>query len=58
MNLFNLWCSGGLHQNVEETEEQLLDIPKREVDVAEAAKDRESKIQAARERFLARKGKK
>ncbi|KAK7246966.1 hypothetical protein RIF29_41839 [Crotalaria pallida] len=49
--------SGGVEHVEKETERNLPDLPKKDVEVA-AAGDRESRIQAARERFLARKGKK
>ncbi|KHN34807.1 ATP-dependent RNA helicase dhx8 [Glycine soja] len=50
--------SGGVHHVEEEPEKKLPDFPKKDVEVASTADDRESRIQAARERFLARKGKK
>lgn len=53
-----LWSSGGVHHVEEEPEKKLPDFPKKDVEVASTADDRESRIQAARERFLARKGKK
>lgn len=50
--------SGGIHHVEEEPEKNLPDLPKKDVEVASTADDRDSRIQAARERFLARKGKK
>lgn len=50
--------SGGLSHTGEGTEETLVDAPKKEFDVAGLSNDRDSKIQAARERFLARKANK
>ncbi|XP_031267993.1 probable pre-mRNA-splicing factor ATP-dependent RNA helicase DEAH4 [Pistacia vera] len=50
--------SGGVSHIGEGTEETLAEAPKKEVDVAGLSNDRESKIQAARERFLARKANK
>ncbi|CAL0329725.1 unnamed protein product [Lupinus luteus] len=50
--------SGGVEHIEEETERNLPDLPKKDVEVAASGDDRESRIQAARERFLARKGKK
>ncbi|KAJ1401977.1 P-loop containing nucleoside triphosphate hydrolase [Sesbania bispinosa] len=50
--------SGGINPVEEIPERNLPDLPKKDVEVAGAADDRESRIQAARERFLARKGKK
>ncbi|KAK7399991.1 hypothetical protein VNO78_11189 [Psophocarpus tetragonolobus] len=50
--------SGGIHHVEEEPEKNLPDLPKKDVEVACIADDRESRIQAARERFLARKTKK
>ncbi|KAL4364375.1 hypothetical protein GQ457_04G008520 [Hibiscus cannabinus] len=48
---------GGLGHVEEVTEGNVSELPKKEADVI-APEERESKIQAARERFLARKGKK
>ncbi|TKY59874.1 ATP-dependent RNA helicase dhx8 [Spatholobus suberectus] len=50
--------SGGIHHVEEESEKNLPELPKKDVEVAGTADDRESRIQAARERFLARKAKK
>ncbi|CAL5390094.1 unnamed protein product [Camellia sinensis] len=50
--------SGGSGQSEEQTEGDKSSLPKKdEVDVARPVDDRDSQIQAARERFLARKGK-
>lgn len=52
-------CSGGGMDHVEEEPEKSIpDLPKQNVEVAVAADDSQSRIQAARERFLARKGNK
>lgn len=51
---FLLLCSGGK----EGTEGKVSDMPKKEVVVAGVPDDSENRIQAARERFLARKAKK
>ncbi|RDX92691.1 putative pre-mRNA-splicing factor ATP-dependent RNA helicase DEAH4, partial [Mucuna pruriens] len=45
--------SGGIHHVEEEPEKNLPDLSKKDVEVASTADDRESRIQAARERFLA-----
>ncbi|KAK7368456.1 hypothetical protein VNO80_10482 [Phaseolus coccineus] len=59
LNTLNVYkLSGGIHHVEEEPEKNLPDLPKKDVEVASTADDRESRIQAARERFLARKGKK
>lgn len=50
--------SGGIGHVEEDTDAKLSDSPKKEVVTAAVPDDRESRIQAARERFLARKGKK
>ncbi|CAJ1935647.1 unnamed protein product [Sphenostylis stenocarpa] len=50
--------SGSIHHVEEEPEKNLQDLPKKDVEVTSTADDRESRIQAARERFLARKDKK
>ncbi|KAK7359399.1 hypothetical protein VNO77_01357 [Canavalia gladiata] len=50
--------SGGIDHVEEESEKNLPDLSKKDVEVAVTADDRESRIQAARERFLARKAKK
>ncbi|XP_021809599.1 probable pre-mRNA-splicing factor ATP-dependent RNA helicase DEAH4 [Prunus avium] len=50
--------SGGIGRIEEHTVENMSDVPKTENVVAAVPDDHESKIQAARERFLARKGKK
>lgn len=50
-------CSGGGMDHVEE-ESGIPDLPKKNVEVSAAADDNESRIQAARERFLARKANK
>lgn len=58
-NSFSFVCrSGGIDHVEEESEKNLPDLPKKNVEVAVVADDRESRIQAARERFLARKAKK
>ncbi|KAL7248830.1 hypothetical protein ACSBR1_011080 [Camellia fascicularis] len=50
--------SGGSGQSEEQTEGDKSSLPKKDdVDVARPVDDRDSQIQAARERFLARKGK-
>ncbi|XP_028113412.1 probable pre-mRNA-splicing factor ATP-dependent RNA helicase DEAH4 isoform X1 [Camellia sinensis] len=50
--------SGGSGQSEEQTERDKSSLPKKDdVDVARPVDDRDSQIQAARERFLARKGK-
>jgi len=49
-------CSGGGMDHVEEeSERNIPNFPKKNVEVAVAADDSQSRIQAARERFLARK---
>lgn len=53
-----LCYSGGIDHVEEESERNVPELPKKDVEVAGAADDRDSRIQAARERFLARKGKK
>lgn len=50
--------SGGVGPPEDCTQEKSQDVLKKEVDDAESPVDCDSKIQAARERFLARKGKK
>ncbi|XP_059445289.1 probable pre-mRNA-splicing factor ATP-dependent RNA helicase DEAH4 [Corylus avellana] len=50
--------SGGTGHIGEETKEKLSDLPKKEINVDGVPDDHESRIQAARERFLSRKGKK
>ncbi|KAL2903601.1 putative pre-mRNA-splicing factor ATP-dependent RNA helicase DEAH4 [Bienertia sinuspersici] len=50
--------SGGFSDLEEETQGKVQDGVKKEAKDVESAADRDSKIQAARERFLARKGKK
>ncbi|XP_027340108.1 probable pre-mRNA-splicing factor ATP-dependent RNA helicase DEAH4 isoform X2 [Abrus precatorius] len=50
--------SGGVHNVEEESEKNLPHLPKKDVEVAGTTDDRESRIQAARERFLARKAQK
>ncbi|XP_050276299.1 probable pre-mRNA-splicing factor ATP-dependent RNA helicase DEAH4 [Quercus robur] len=50
--------SGGTDLTVEGTEGKLSDLPKKEVNIAGVPDDHESRIQAARDRFLARKAKK
>ncbi|KAJ4834147.1 hypothetical protein Tsubulata_043366, partial [Turnera subulata] len=50
--------SGGFHRSSNDTSDsKISELPKKEV-ASETPADRENKIQAARERFLARKGKK
>ncbi|KAJ4844882.1 hypothetical protein Tsubulata_016452 [Turnera subulata] len=50
--------SGGFHHSSNDTSDsKISELPKKEV-ASETPADRENKIQAARERFLARKGKK
>ena len=53
-----VWFSGGVGPPEDGTEGKPKDGPKKEANDAEPPADRDSKIQAARERFLARKGKK
>ncbi|CAN6726965.1 unnamed protein product [Malus baccata var. baccata] len=50
--------SGGIGRIEEQPEGNLSDLPKKEDVVAPVLDDHESRVQAARERFLARKGKK
>ena len=50
--------SGGVGPPEDDTQGKPEDGPKKEANDAEPPADRDSKIQAARERFLARKGKK
>ncbi|KAL4638691.1 hypothetical protein ACB092_03G164200 [Castanea dentata] len=50
--------SGGTDLTVEGTEGKLSDLPKKEFNIAGVPDDHESRIQAARDRFLARKAKK
>lgn len=50
--------SGGVGQIEEASEKKLAEMPKTEVNAAVVANDHESRIQAARERFLARKSNK
>lgn len=50
--------SGGAGQIEEASEKKLTDMPKTEVNAAVVANDHKSRIQAARERFLARKSNK
>lgn len=50
--------SGGTDHIVQGTEGEPLDLPKKEVNIAGAPDDHESRVQAARERFLARKANK
>ncbi|RYR17019.1 hypothetical protein Ahy_B03g061830 isoform B [Arachis hypogaea] len=50
--------SGGTGPVEEENERNIPDLPKKNVEVTAGVDDSESRIQAARERFLARKGKK
>lgn len=50
--------SGGAGQMEEASEKKLTDMPKTEVNAAAVANDHQSRIQAARERFLARKSNK
>ncbi|XP_057949537.1 probable pre-mRNA-splicing factor ATP-dependent RNA helicase DEAH4 isoform X2 [Malania oleifera] len=49
--------SGGSNCSEERAQGEPLDLPKKEVEVAASCDERDSKIQAARDRFLARKGK-
>jgi ATP-dependent RNA helicase DHX8/PRP22 len=53
-----LWSSGGTGHIGEGPKEKLSDLPKKEINVDGVPDDHESRILAARERFLARKGKK
>lgn len=55
---FLLVSSGGIDRIQEGTEGEVSDMPKKEVVVAGVPDDSENRIQAARERFLARKAKK
>ncbi|XP_058737040.1 probable pre-mRNA-splicing factor ATP-dependent RNA helicase DEAH4 [Vicia villosa] len=58
LNTLNVYkLSGGGMDRVEE-ESGIPDLPKKNVEVSAAADDNESRIQAARERFLARKANK
>ncbi|KAI5429505.1 hypothetical protein KIW84_034186 [Lathyrus oleraceus] len=58
LNTLNVYkLSGGGMDHVEE-ESGIPDLPKKNVEVSAAADDNESRIQAARERFLARKANK
>lgn len=50
--------SGGIADEEEATEVNQTEIPDKKVERDTALDDRESKIKAARERFLLRKGKK
>lgn len=50
--------SGGTDHIVQGTEGEPSDLPKKEVNIAGAPDDHESRVQAARERFLARKANK
>ena len=62
-----MWCeyqaflftgnSGGSYQVEDKTEEKSSDPPQKSVDVARPPNDAEIRIQAARDRFLARKAK-
>ncbi|OMP00220.1 hypothetical protein COLO4_12820 [Corchorus olitorius] len=54
----NKLSGGGLVRVEEGAEGNVADLPKGEAEAVKVPEDRESKIQAARERFLARKGKK
>ncbi|KAL2343445.1 hypothetical protein Fmac_004730 [Flemingia macrophylla] len=59
LNTLNVYkLSGGIHHVEEEPEKNLPDLPKKDVEVASTFDDSESRIQAARERFLARKANK
>ncbi|GAU30239.1 hypothetical protein TSUD_67910 [Trifolium subterraneum] len=49
---------GGMDHVEEESERNIPDLPKKNVEVAASVDDSESRIQAARERFLARKANK
>lgn len=55
---FLIACSGGISWVEEGADGKLSDSPKKEAVTAGVPDDRDSRIQAARERFLARKGKK
>ncbi|XP_004504465.1 probable pre-mRNA-splicing factor ATP-dependent RNA helicase DEAH4 [Cicer arietinum] len=57
LNVYKL-SGGGMDHVEEEPEKSIPDLPKQNVEVAVAADDSQSRIQAARERFLARKGNK
>lgn len=50
--------SGGTDHIIQGTEGEPSDLPKKEVNIAGAPDDHESRVQAARERFLARKANK
>ncbi|OVA15404.1 Helicase [Macleaya cordata] len=50
--------SGGIATPEDNLKEEVTDLPKKEADIVNAPDDRNSQIQAARERFLARKSKK
>ncbi|PIN24636.1 DEAH-box RNA helicase [Handroanthus impetiginosus] len=48
--------SGGISQSHEKVQKENINLPKDDANVADPVDDRESKILAARERFLARRG--
>lgn len=54
LNVYKL-SGGGMDHFEEESERNIPNLPKKNVEVAAAADDSQSRIQAARERFLARK---
>lgn len=54
LNVYKL-SGGGMDHVEEESERNIPNFPKKNVEVAVAADDSQSRIQAARERFLARK---
>ncbi|XP_059316444.1 probable pre-mRNA-splicing factor ATP-dependent RNA helicase DEAH4 isoform X1 [Lycium ferocissimum] len=56
LNVFKL--SGGSNQPDKEIQEATSTVEKKEIAAVQSPEDRDSKIQAARERFLARKGQK
>lgn len=50
-----MWSSGGSNHSEEKIEGDNSNLPKQDVDVTGPSDDRDSRIQAARDRFLARK---
>lgn len=61
IHLFELscaWNSGGSSQPDNQIQEVALTVEKKEIAAVQPPEDRASMIQAARERFLARKGQK
>lgn len=56
LNVMFVWSSGGSVRSEEQTKGENPSLPEKEVGVA-TPDDRESRIQAARDRFLSRKTK-